>query len=500
MQNLGLGRWIAERARSAPHRVALVHGDHSWTYREMDARVTRLAHGLVSLGVQRGDRVAWLGPNHPAFLETLFATSTIGAVLAPVNHGLAPSDVAWIVEDAGARTLVGFAGFVFGVPGVQARVAVDGPAEGAVDYEALIGNAPDTPIDVPVGLDDLCMLPYTSGTTGRPKGVMLTHGNITWNAVNLLSSADILSDDVTVAIAPFWRTGGTGVNVLPVLFKGGTVVIPTSPEADEILRLLERHRVTVGFAGPSLLEALPTSDRWPTADLSSVRFFLTGGAPVPERLIHEFRDRGVTFQPGYGLSEAAPLALMLDRDHMLSKVGSAGKPPLFVDTRIVGADGSDAPPGQTGELLVRGPNVMAGYWHRPDATGEVITEEGWLRTGDAARADVEGFIQIVGRVVDAYRCGGELVFPGDAERVLIEHPAVVEAAVVGVTDAHMGQAGVAFVVLAHGAAIDHDDLLERCRFRLSACQMPVRIIEIEALPKNPAGKILRRRLREVAGS
>ncbi|MEJ2219055.1 MAG: AMP-binding protein, partial [Gemmatimonadota bacterium] len=197
---------------------------------------------------------------------------------------------------------------------------------------------------------------------------------------------------------------------------------------------------------------------------------------------------------------AGPLALMLHRDDMLSRVGSAGKPPLFVDARIVGADGTDVSPGQTGELLVRGPNVMVGYWNRPDATDEVITEGGWLRTGDAARADAEGSIQIVGRVVDAYRCAGELVFPGDAERVLIEHPAVVEAAVVGVTDAHMGQAGVAFVVLAHGAAIDHDDLLERCRFRLSACQMPVRIIEIEALPKNPAGKILRRRLREVAGS
>lgn len=500
MQNLGLGRWIAGRARSVPHRVALVHGDRSWTYREMDGRVTRLAHGLLSLGVQRGDRVAWLGSNHPAFLETLFATSRIGAVLTPVNHGLEPSDVGWIVEDAGARALVGLVDFMSRAPGVQARVAVDGTAHGAVDYEALIGNAPETPIDVPVGLDDLCMLPYTSGTTGRPKGVMLTHGNVTWNVVNFLSSADVLSDDVTLAIAPFWRTGGTGVNVLPVLFKGGTIVIPTSPEAAEILRLIERHRVTVGFAGPSLLEALPVSDRWPTADLSSIRFFITGGAPVPERLVRAFLDRGVNFLPGYGLSEAAPMALLLDQDDILRKVGSAGKPPLFVDTRIVGGDGTDTPPGQTGELLVRGPNVMASYWNRPNATDEVITPDGWLRTGDAARTDAEGFVQIVGRVVDAYRCDGRLVFPGDAERVLVEHPAVAEAAVVAVPDPRTGQAGVAFVVPVGGASIDHDDLLDRCRSQLSHCQVPVRVIEIEALPKNPAGKILRRRLRELVGS
>ncbi|MCG6989910.1 MAG: AMP-binding protein [Gemmatimonadetes bacterium] len=305
MQNLGLGRWVATRARSAPHRVALVHGDRSWTYREMDARVTRLAHGLASLGVGRGDRVAWLGSNHPAFLETLFATSTLGAVLAPVNHRLAPSDVAWIVRDAGARALVGFGELLSMAPEVQARVAVLGAARGAVDYEELIGNAIDTPIEEPAGLDDLCMLPYTSGTTGRPKGVMLTHGNVTWNAINFLSVADVLSDDVTIAIAPFWRTGGTGVNVLPVLFMGGTVVVPTSSDADEILGLIERHGVTVGFAGPSLLEALVRSDRWPTAELSSVRFFVTGGAPVPERLIRTFLDRGVTFLPGYGLSEAS---------------------------------------------------------------------------------------------------------------------------------------------------------------------------------------------------
>jgi fatty-acyl-CoA synthase len=379
------------------------------------------------------------------------------------------------------------------IPPVVSRVLVDAAGEGAVEYERLVAESPDGPIDEEVGLNELCMLPYTSGTTGSPKGVMLTHGNVTWNVVNFLSSTDFLANDVTIAIAPFFRVGGTGVNVLPVLFKGGTVVIPHAFDPDEILRLIERHRVTVGFGNPDLLDALTRSPEWLLADLSSVRVFLAGGAPVPERLIHTYFERGITFVQGYGLSEAAPLALLLDQESALRKAGSAGKPPLFVDVRIVGADGTECTPGETGELLVRGPNVMAGYWNRPETTSLIVDEDGWLRTGDAARADDDGYIWIVDRVDDAYVSRGMVVYPGDVERVLAMHPSVAEAGVVGLARGD-GKVGSAFVVPAEAQEVDANALIAFCRERLGPHEVPESITVVKRLPRNSVGKLIRREL------
>ena len=360
------------------------------------------------------------------------------------------------------------------------------PPAADVDYEHLIAEAPDDPVDEVIGLDDVCMLPHTSGTTGAPKGVMLTHGNITWNVINLLSVVDFRSDDVTIAIAPFFRTGGTGVNVLPVLFTGGTVIVPETPDPNEILRLIEQHRVTIGFGNPDLLEALTRSPSWLAADFSSVRFYITGGAPVPERLIRAYMQRGVTFLQGYGLSEAAPFVLLLDAQSALRKVGSAGKPPLFVDIRTVRPDGTGCEPNETGELLVRGPNVMAGYRARADATREAIDDHGWLRTGDAARIDDEGYVWIVDRVADAYESSGHVVYPGDVERVLAQHPAVADSGVVP----HDGT-GKAFVVLAAGKSVTEDELLEFCRMRLAAHEVPSSVEFLDRLPRSSVGKLLR---------
>jgi non-ribosomal peptide synthetase component F len=298
--NFGVGSWIERRARTAPDRVALVGGDRSFTYAELAGRVRRLANGLRRLGVGRGDRVAWLGPNHPAFLESLFAAGLVGAALAPVNHRLAPDGIRAVLADVEPAVLVlhGAVEPTVAPDSIRHRVAVAGPMPGAVDFEALVAESPDDPVEVAVGMDDVCLLPHTSGTTGSPKGIMLTHANLTWNVINFLTCADLRGDDVTVAIAPFFRVGGTGVNVLPVLFLGGTVVVPTDPSPDGILLAMERHRVTVGFGNPDLLDALARSERWPQVDLSSLRFVVTGGAPVPERLIRAWLDRGVLLLQG----------------------------------------------------------------------------------------------------------------------------------------------------------------------------------------------------------
>jgi acyl-CoA synthetase (AMP-forming)/AMP-acid ligase II len=498
--NVGIGSWIERRARAAPDGVALIAGDRSLTYSELADRGRRLANGLRTLGVAKGDRVAWLGPNHPAFLESLFAAGLLGAALAPVNHRLDEAEINWILDDTKPRVLIQH--LAAGTTAVRRpafrHVAVGGPLDGAADFETLIAGSPGHAIEEPVGLDDLCLLPHTSGTTGRPKGVMLTHGNITWNAVNLLTCADFRSNDVTIAVVPFFRVGGTGVNVLPVLFMGGTVVVPEDVHPDDILRLTEQHHITVGFGNPDILQSLIRSPLWPTADLSGVRFLITGGAPVPEPLIRAYLERGLTLLQGYGLSEAAPVALLLQPESALSKVGSAGTPPLFVDTKIVGPSGADVGSRQAGELLVRGPNVMAGYWNRPEETAAALTPDGWLRTGDAARPDGDGYIWIVGRVADSFISHGQVVHPGDIERILLGHPAVAEAGVAPVSESGKEQVATAFVVVAPGAETTEHELLAWCREHLAAHQVPAFVTFVDRLPRNSVGKLIRAGLQNVA--
>jgi fatty-acyl-CoA synthase len=362
------------------------------------------------------------------------------------------------------------------------------------DFDDLVAGAAEDPIRDVVSHDDVCLIPYTSGTTGPSKGVMLTHGNVTWNVINWLTRADFRNDDVTLAVAPFFRTGGTGANVLPVLFMGGTVVVPEAMEPDLVLRLLERHRATVGFANPDLVEALTNSSLWATTDLSTIRFIVTGGAPVPERLIRACLERGLNLVQGYGLSEAGPLVLVLDPASALRKVGAAGKPALFVDIRVVHADGLDALRGETGELLVRGPNVMAGYLNRPEATRATVDEDGWLHTGDAVRLDEDGDVWIVDRLQAGFLVGGRMVYPGDVERVLLDHPAIADAAVAEAPAPSGGTVVAAYVVLARGATATEAEIRASCAERLPADVIPRSVTFVDRLPRNSVGKLLRAEL------
>ena len=499
MRNRGLGSWIARRARMSPQRTALLHEDRSWTYEELSADISRLANALSGLGVRAGDRVGYLGANHPAFLETSFAAGLLGAIFVPLNQGLSAAELDYIVRDAGCDVIV-YGGEASALmdeikvrAGVRECVAVGAVEDARRTLDELLADARPDPIDLPVGLDDLCFLIYTSGTTGHPKGVMLTHGNVTWNALNYLSTTDFRANDVTLAIAPLFRAGGWGVTLLPTLQKGGTVVMVSVFDPAGVLELIARHRVTTLFGGPELLGALVRTPAWARADLSSIRYVISGGNVVHESLIRAYADRGIAFLQGYGLTEAGPMALMLDESDALRKLGSAGVPPLFVDVRIARSDLSDAGPGEIGEILVRGPNVMRGYWGRPEDS-EAALVQGWLRTGDAGRMDEEGYFYVVDRLKDMFTSHGEDVFPAEVERVLTDHGSVTEAAVVATDDERAGQVGIAYVVLADGAQTTGEELLAHCRERLAWYKVPAAVQFREALPKNAAGKVLKDRL------
>ncbi|MEV4939746.1 acyl-CoA synthetase [Streptomyces zaomyceticus] len=504
MLNQGIGSWPARRARKTPDRTAVVHGEHTLTYGELHRRVLRLAHGLRALGVTGGDRIAYLGPNHPAFLETLFAAGTLGAVFVPLNTRLAAPELAYNLTDSGSVVLIhapeqaGTARAAADAAGVRHRIALegpDGPGDDALAYEELPG-ATDGPLDVAVRPDDPCMIMYTSGTTGRPKGAVLSHGNIVWNSVNVLVDTDLTADEVTLAVAPLFHTGALNMTCLPTLLKGGQVVLLAAFDADLVLDTVERRRVTYLFGVPTMYDAMAARPRWATTDLSSLRTLNCGGAPVPARTIAAYIDRGLAFSQGYGMTEASPGVLFLDREQTAAKAGSAGVPHFFTDTRIVRPDGSDTASGERGEILVQGPHTMTGYWNRPEDTAAAFTDGDWLRTGDIARADTDGYAYIVDRVKDMYVSGGENVYPAEVEDALLDHPAVAECAVIGVPDPVWGEVGRAVVVLKPEARAGEDDILGHLRGRLAKYKIPKSVVLAGALPRTASGKLVKSAVRD----
>ncbi|MEO3824144.1 long-chain fatty acid--CoA ligase [Actinomadura sp. B10D3] len=498
MRNEGLGSWPARRARKTPRAAALIHEGRTLTYAGLLGRVARLANALRDLGVGPGERVAYLGPNHPSFLETLFATGMAGGVFVPLNTRLAGPEIAYQLADCGASVLVhapSHADLVDGIregAPVREHIALDGR------YEELVAAADDAPLDLPVALDDPCMIMYTSGTTGSPKGATLTHGNITWNAINVLIDHDLVAGEVALVSAPLFHTAGLNMLTLPVLLKGGTCVLVAAFDPAETLRLIEERRVTFMFGVPTMFQRVARDPGWADADLSSLRILTCGGAPVPPSLIETYQERGLTFLQGYGMTEAAPGTLFLDAEHAVSKAGSAGVPHFFSDVRVVGPGMEDVAPGETGEIVVRGPHVMTGYWGKPDATAAVFTD-GWFRSGDAARLDEDGYAFIVDRIKDVIISGGENVYPAEVENAILADPDVLECAVIGVPDERWGEVGRAVIVPRPGADVSPEKVLASLTGRLARYKIPKSAVLAEEIPRNAAGKILKTRVREEYG-
>ncbi|MDH6213071.1 o-succinylbenzoate--CoA ligase [Streptomyces pseudovenezuelae] len=498
MRNEGLGSWPARRARKTPHRTALIHGATTLTYAELYDRTTRLAHALRARGIRRGDRVAYLGPNHPTYLETLFAAGTLGAVFVPLNTRLTGPEIAYQLADSGAKALVhgpSHTGLVAGLPGsTDVRTYIEVGAE----YEELLTSAAAEPIDEPVAPDDTCVIMYTSGTTGRPKGAMLTHGNLTWNAVNVLVDTDLIADERALVCAPLFHTAGLNMLTLPVLLKGGTCVLVGAFDPAETLDLIQRHRITFMFGVPTMFDQVARHPHWPAADLSSLRILTCGGSPVPTPLIAAYQERGLTFLQGYGMTEASPGTLFLDAEHAVSKAGSAGVPHFFSDVRVVRPDLVPVDIGETGEVVVRGPHVMPGYWGLPEETAGSFMD-GWFRSGDAARIDEDGYVHIVDRIKDMIISGGENIYPAEIEDLLLAHPDIVECAVIGVPDEKWGEVPRAVVVPREGASLDMDEVLASLSGRLAKYKIPKSVVLADELPRTASGKLLKSRVRKRFG-
>ncbi|MGH3120202.1 MAG: acyl-CoA synthetase [Streptosporangiaceae bacterium] len=528
MRHEGVGSWAARRARKTPDAPAILYAGRTLTYAGLDERVRRLARALRGLGAGPGSRVAYLGPNHPAFLETMFATWSAGAIFVPLNMRLAGPELAYQLADCGAALLVYApeqAAVVAGIRGEAGRgpagrstglrhiVALARPAAGDHDYEGLLDGPPpgaadtgpadtdpaDTgPADLPVSLDDPCLIMYTSGTTGRAKGATLTHGNITWNAINVVVDADFRADEVALAVTPLFHTAALNMLCLPAMLKGGSVLIEPAFDPARVLELIARYRVTSMFGVPAIYDAMAAAPGWADADTSSLRMLLCGGAPVPDATIRRYTSRGLTFIQGYGMTETSPGALLLDAEHALAKAGSAGVPHFFTDVRVVGPDGAEAGPGERGEIIVAGPNVMRGYWGQPDASAAVLAD-GWLHSGDVGTADEDGYVSVVDRIKDVIISGGENIYPAEVENALLSHPAVADCGVIGTPDGRWGEVGRAVVVLRPGESASEADILGFLDGRLARYKIPKSVHFATGLPRTATGKILKKQLRETHG-
>jgi fatty-acyl-CoA synthase len=500
MRNLGIGSWIHRRRVKSAESIAILDGGRSLRYDVLAERVDRLANALSARGASARDRVAYIGPNSAEFLETLFACGQIGAVFVPLNTRLAADEIAYVLADSGATLLFHTPEFTDLVaPASLPRVVTSGPPDdAALGYEEILAPASADHPDLPVAFHDPALILYTSGTTGRPKGAVLSHGNLTWNAINVLVDYDVTSAEVALMVSPLFHVAALGMGALPTLLKGGTLVLQRTFEPAAVLAAIARHRVTALSGVPTTFQMLTEHPDWPATDLSSLTKLTCGGSPVPPRVAEAYEARGLSFSSGYGLTETSPGATSLSPRHSRERSATSGLPHFFTDVRVVDPDGHELPPGEIGEVLISGPNVIAGYWGQPDATAEAITD-GWLHSGDLGFRDADGFLTVADRAKDMFISGGENVYPAEVERVVLELPEVAAIAIIGVPDNQWGEVGRAFIVPAAGQAVTHDLIARHLDGRVARFKIPKSTVIVADLPRTASGKIRKSEIRDLYG-
>lgn len=498
-----VGSWTLRRAALGGERPALRDEERSLDYAALEARCARAAGWLCARGVTFGDRVALLLGNRTGFLELLLGAARLGAIAVPLNTRLAARELAELLDDCTPHVLcfedseepLARAAWEGTRRPPPVRLAVGGSPDA---YEAALARSEPRRAVEPVSLDDPMILMYTSGTTGTPKGALLPHRKTFYNALNAQLFFELGGRDCVLVPLPLFHSFGLKILALPALYAGAQVVLQRRFDPERVWQAVGEHRATFFGGVPTQFRAL--HDALASAppgrfDVSSLRFLFTAGAAIPVDLIRAFEARGLVLKQGFGQTESSILCCLDARD-AVRKAGSVGRPVFHAELRIVRqatlgrpvAEWEDAAPGETGEIAVRGPIVMLGYWNRPEATAETL-RDGWLRTGDLGFADDEGFVTLSGRSRDLYISGGENVYPAQVEAAYQEHPAIAEIAVIGVPDERYGEVGRAYVVLAQGAVLDADALRRFGRERLAAFKVPREFVAVERLPRTVTGKV-----------
>ena len=493
--------WLKTRAAMTPDAAAIADAecDHAWTYKEVNDRATAIAVWLQGKGIEKGDRVALLAPNGISYFDLLFACGKIGAIFVPLNWRLSVDELTYIIEDSEPTLLAFHSNFTKEVTILWEQEGRSIPVDGT-QYEKLIkqtkwqqehfGNNE-------VNEEDPLAMIYTGGTTGKPKGAVLSHRAIIWNGISTIVSWNLTNEDKTVTYLPMFHTGGLNALSIPILMAGGMVVLAKDFHPEKAIENLMKFHCTIVLFVPTMYHMIVKSELFHKAEFKDMKVFLSGGAPCPLEIYEAFKQKGMAFKEGYGLTEAGPNNFYIDPAEADQKRGSVGKPMLFNSIRIMNGDGVETAPEEVGELVIQGNHSFSYYWKNSEATNETL-RAGWLFTGDLAKKDVDGYYYIVGRKKEMIISGGENVFPLEIEHWLCSHPAIQEAAVIGVPDNKWGEIVTAFVVLEDGSPIAENDLKDYCRQKLGGYKVPKEIHFITQMPKTHVGKVDKMELKEAA--
>jgi fatty-acyl-CoA synthase len=503
-----VGDILGRRALYTPDNLAVVDAGkvphRSFTYSELNNRANRLANWLRDgAGIRKGDRVAILAYDGVEHLDVFFACGKLGAIDVPLNWRLHWRELVELVRDTTPTVLVysdefseTVAQILKHTDSIHHILHVDEKGlPNSRYFEKTLSDSVLRPVTTDgITEEDIACLIFTGGTTGVPKAAQISHRMIAWNTLNTVIH-DLRHGDVTVNTFPMFHSGGLLVYTTPLLILGGTVVLTRKFDPEQVLNLIEEYAATVYGGVPTTYQMLLVAPNWDSADLSSLRFCTSGGAPLPVKLIKAFeQQKGVQFKQGFGMSEFGPGVFALAAEDAIRKAGSIGRPNFFVDAKIITDAGDETTAGEVGELLLRGPSLSSGYFNNPAESKTAVDSDGWFHTGDLAMRDSEDYFYIVDRKKDLYISGGENIYPSEIESVLLQHPVVALCAVIGVPDDQWGEVGKAFVVLKEGVSASADDLIAHLHHQLAGYKVPRTLEFVDSLPISAAGKVLKREL------